>query len=227
MALLEPDVRLPRSWPEHVRAATLHALALGHFVATHVRGWCLDSRIARVRLAAERDLALSKLAVAQETARILASRIEHVPAPRRPHYPPSSRLAILTLRAGSGWTVAETARRFLVSEQTITNWMHRLDDDGEEGLVRMPEPVSRFPDFVRHIVQALGTTFPLLGKVRIAQLLARAGLRLSGATVARMKKGERAGPAEPPSVVGAGAGVIRPRRAVPSLRLCSSEFDPA
>src|SRR5262245_60970655 len=112
MRVRAPDVPLPRGWPNHARAATIHALALAHFIATHVRGWCLDSRIARVRLAAARDLALSKLASLEEEARILRSRLEHVGPQRRPHYPPTSRLAILALRAARGWTIAETARRF-------------------------------------------------------------------------------------------------------------------
>jgi hypothetical protein len=38
------DVPLPRAWPEHGRSAAIHALALAHFVATHVRGWCLEAR---------------------------------------------------------------------------------------------------------------------------------------------------------------------------------------
>src|SRR5688572_25608215 len=109
MPSIARDVPLPRAWCEHARAATLQALALAHFVATHVRGWCLDSRIARVRLVAERDIALSQLAAIEEEARILRSRVEHVAAQRRPHYPPTSRLAILVLRAARGWTIAETA----------------------------------------------------------------------------------------------------------------------
>ena len=188
MPLLARNVPLPRAWCEHTRAATLQAVALAHFVATHVRGWCVDSRIARVRLVAERDIALSKVAALEEEARLLRTRLEHVAAPRRPHYPPTSRLAILVLRAARGWTLAETARRFLISEQTVTNWMHRLDEEGVAALVRMPEPVSRFPDFVRHIVGALGRTFPTFGKVRLAQLLARAGLHLAATTVARLRK---------------------------------------
>jgi transposase-like protein len=163
-------------------------MALAHVVATHVRGWCLDNRLARVRLAAERDIALSKAALFEEEARILRARLEHVLPQRRPHYPPTARLAILALRAARGWPIAETARRFLLSEQTLANWMRRLDEHGEQALVRTPEPVRRFPDFVRHIVGALGRSFPALGKVRIAQMLARAGLHLSATTVARMRR---------------------------------------
>src|SRR5262245_32893935 len=90
-------IPLPRAWPEHARGAAIQALAMAHFIATHVRGWCVDSRIARVRLAAERDVAISKAVALEEEARILRSRLEHVQPQRRPHYPPTSRLAILVL----------------------------------------------------------------------------------------------------------------------------------
>src|SRR5215207_3851699 len=93
------DVRLPRGWPSHAKSAVVQALALAHFVMVHVRGWCLDSRIARVRLVAERDIAVCKVVSLEEEARILRSRLAHVDAQRRPHYPPTSRLAILALRA--------------------------------------------------------------------------------------------------------------------------------
>ena len=163
------EVPLPRGWSEHAKSAVLQALGLAHFVLTHVRGWCLDRRIARVRLAASRVIALSKVAAREEEARILRSRLEHVEAQRRPHYPPTSRLAILVLRAARGWTIAETARRFQVSVQTLQNWMHPLDEKGEAALIRMPEPVNRFPDFVAQMVAMLGRSFPSLGKVRMAE----------------------------------------------------------
>jgi hypothetical protein len=38
--------------------------------------------------------------------------------------------------------------------------------------------VNKFPNFVRHIVQRLKVLCPSLGKVKIAQMLARAGLHL-------------------------------------------------
>ena len=50
-------------------------------------------------------------------------------------------------------------------------------------LVQLRESVSKFPDFVRYIVQRLRTLCPALGKVTLAQILALAGLHLSIATV--------------------------------------------
>jgi hypothetical protein len=49
----EPKIGLPEDWPRVARSAIVHALALAHFVVTHVRGWCADSPLRRVRLAAD------------------------------------------------------------------------------------------------------------------------------------------------------------------------------
>ena len=73
-----------------------------------------------------------------------------------------------------------------------------MDEKGAGALIQVASPVNRFPDFVEHLVQRLKLSFPAMGKVRIAQLLARAGLQLAATTVGRRVK--RA-PAVPPSPV--------------------------
>jgi transposase InsO family protein len=118
--------------------------------------------------------------------RLKDSRMSRIPAQRRPHYLPTERLAILELRAARGWSQAQTAGRMLVTPVTVASWMGRLDEEGPDALVRMREPVNRFPDFVAYLVRRLKTLCPTMGKVRIAQVLARAGLHLGSTTVARM-----------------------------------------
>ena len=46
--------------------------------------------------------------------------------------------------------------------------------------------MNRFPDFVGDLVRLLKTTCPTMGKARIANTLARAGLHLGVTTVGRM-----------------------------------------
>jgi putative transposase len=90
---------------------------------------------------------------------------------------------------------------FFISEITIGNWLKRLDEPGC-GLVALREPVNRFPEYVRQVVQQLKCVCPTMGKVRIAQLLARAGLQLSPSTVRRFLRqsmGPKRGPTEGPS----------------------------
>lgn len=82
-----------------------------------------------------------------------------------------------------GWSASQTAERFLVTEETIDSWMRMLDANGEAGMVRMREPVNKFPEFVAYLVRTLKRLCPTLGKARIARMLARAGLHLSTSTV--------------------------------------------
>jgi len=37
--------------------------------------------------------------------------------------------------------------------------MKRLDEEGADALVQLREPVNRFPDFVRYVVQRLRTLY--------------------------------------------------------------------
>ena len=110
------------------------------------------------------------------------------------------RMAILQLRAMRGWSKAETSRHFLVSDDTIREWLRRADDDA---LVQTQSPVNRFPDFVRYAVQQIKLFCPTLGKVKIADKLARAGIHIGKTTVERILK-ER--PAEPPNPTDDNAG---------------------
>src|SRR3989442_1420672 len=53
--------------------------------------------------------------------------------------------------------------------------------------VRLPQPVNKFPEFIGYLVKRLRILCPTLGKVKIAQILARAGLHLGPTTVRRMQ----------------------------------------
>lgn len=77
-------------------------------------------------------------------------------------------MRILKLRAARGWSTQQVADRFILTEETIASWMKRLDQEGETGLVRLEEPVNKFPDHVGHLVRWLRTTCPAIGKQRIA-----------------------------------------------------------
>jgi transposase InsO family protein len=68
--------------------------------------------------------------------------------------------------------------------------MKRVDEDGPSALVQTREPVNRFPSFVRYLVRRLKVLCPTLGKKRLSEMLARAGLHLGVTTVGRMLKEE-------------------------------------
>jgi len=107
-------------------------------------------------------------------------------------------MAILELKAARAWSLAQTAKAFLVKPATIASWLKRIDEESDDALLQLQEPVNKFPDFVRYIVQRLKTLCPSLGKRKIAQILARAGLHLGSTTVQRMVKDKRTSPPTDP-----------------------------
>lgn len=187
------DLPLPlfRSWPRRVRSAVVQVISLAGASMAATRGWASDSMNPSLRRRAEVDRLQQETRLLREEIRIKDLRMQHLEPQKRPHYPPTERLAILELRAARSWSLAQTARTFLVTPLTIASWMARLDEEGENALVRLPEPVNRFPDFVGYLVKRLKALCPKMGKVKIAQILARAGLHLSPTTVRRMMRDAR------------------------------------
>ena len=181
-----PRIPLPKQWPSRVRSGVLHAISLAHFSLTFTRSVAANSWNARIRLKQENDRLQQDLALLREEMRIKDARLLRIPAQRRPHYPPTERLAILELRAARGWSRSQTARHLLVTTATVSSWMGRLDEDGPRALVQTRDPVNRFPDFVAYIVRRLKVLCPSMGKTKIAQILCRAGLHLGSTTVQRM-----------------------------------------
>jgi transposase InsO family protein len=164
----------------------VHAISLAHASLTITRGCVANSWNARIRLNEENDRLRQETRLLMEELRIKDARMEVLPPQRRPHYPPTERLAILELRAARGWSMTQSAARFLVTPATVAAWMGRLDEQGADALVRLPEPVNRFPDYVGYIVKRLKVLCPAMGRVRISRILARAGLHLGPTTVRRM-----------------------------------------
>jgi putative transposase len=134
------------------------------------------------------------VALLREELRLVGSRMACIDPHRRPQYPPMERMAIMELRAMRGWNKAETARRFYVSDDTVRAWLRRADDDS---LLQTASPVNRFPDFVRYAVQQIKLFCPSLGKVKIAETLARAGVHIGKTTVGRILKEKPAVAPEP------------------------------
>jgi putative transposase len=164
----------------------LHVISLAQFALAYTRGWAVNSPIVRVRLKAENDRLKQEIALLKEEIRIKDVRMERIDPPKRPHYAPTERMSILKLRAARCWSGQRTADVFQVSAATIASWMKRLDEQGSNALLQIREPVNKFPDFVRYAVQRLKTLCPTLGKVKMAEILCRAGLHLGTTTVGRI-----------------------------------------
>ena len=180
------SVALPIGWPKRVRSAVIHAMSLASATLTATRGWAADHVSSRVRLRSEIERLRQEVSLLQEEIRLKDGRTIRVPGHERPHFQPIERLAILELRAVRGWSVRQTAARFLLSPATVSSWVRRLDERGPSALVQSSAPLNKFPDFVAHIVQRLRLLCPSLGYVKIAHFLCRAGLHLGKSTVRRM-----------------------------------------
>jgi putative transposase len=161
-------------------------MSLAQYALAYTRSWAVNSPVARVRLKAENCQLRQQVALLTEEIRIKDARMSRIAPQRRPHYVPIERMSILELRAARGWNTQQTAAAFWVTAATVTSWMRRLDEDGPDALVQIHEPINRFPDFVRYAVQRLKALCPTLGKVKIAEILCRAGLHLGASTVGRM-----------------------------------------
>ncbi len=180
--------QLPRGWPGRVKSAMLHVISLAQFAMNYTRSWAANCQVARVRLKAESDQLRQQVALLTEEIRIKDARMKRVAAPNRPHCTPTERMAILGLRAARAWSTQQAGDAFLVTAATVASWMRRLDEQGADALVQIREPVNKFPEFVRYAVQRLKTLCPALGKVKIAEILCRAGLHLGATTVGRILK---------------------------------------
>jgi putative transposase len=86
--------------------------------------------------------------------------------------------------------------------------MARINEEGPNALLRLQQPVNKFPDLVRYIVQRLKVVCPRLGKAKIADMLCRAGLHLAPTTVGRMLRETPLSP-EPIAAALAAAPIVR------------------
>jgi predicted RNA polymerase sigma factor len=131
MAVTLPTIRLPQHWPNSVKSALVCAVAFAQAAIVETRSWCADSPVERVRLSADNERLKAEIALLREELRIKDARLARIHAAKRPHYPPTERLAILALKAARNWSNAQTARAFLLTDATIANWLHRVDEQGE------------------------------------------------------------------------------------------------
>ncbi len=187
MAKNAPRIPLPEDWPANVKAGIIHVISLAQVALTAARARAKKRGVV-ARLRAKVEEQAGEISLLKEELELKDLRMGRVKPRRRPHYRGTERLRILELKAARGWSKAQAADRFFLGPVTIAEWTRRVDAEGKGELLETPEPINRFPDFVRHIVIRLKVLCPTMGKKRIAQTLARAGLVLGVSTVGRMLK---------------------------------------
>ncbi len=158
--------RGPSGWKKRVQRVLLNVISLGRVCASALEAEDTETAKGRRRnavAALHRDNELLR-----QELRLKDARMEGVPARRRPHYSPVERMEILELKAARGWSTAEAARRFHVSEATVTSWLRRSGDSGNDGLLQVREPVNKFPDLIRAAVRRLKMHLPVVRSRRVA-----------------------------------------------------------
>ncbi|MEX0677396.1 MAG: helix-turn-helix domain-containing protein [Pirellulales bacterium] len=138
---------LPAGLRGFVKSAVL-TISLAHYTTVAARGQAADLCDARRRCTRTGERRDQELPLLREEIRIKDARMPQIPALRRPRYRPTERLAILELKATHGWSLMQTASRFLVTPATISAWQRRIDKDGPDALLALPRPVNKFPQFV-------------------------------------------------------------------------------
>ena len=137
--------------------------------------------------------------IAWEITGLLQERFGKVPERSRPHYNASQRFRILELRKTLGWNLIQTARNFLVCENTVSSWEKSQDPAAKTvGLAAPKTPIRRFDDGVRHLVQRM-TSLGFGGNVLVAKHLLAAGWKICEKTVRNIKREKRAAPALVPN----------------------------
>ena len=164
----------------------LNVVALARLAISDVRGAMALSPFERVRLRTDAQRLQDHVAMLEEQMRIKDARMARIEPRKRPHYTPQERLQILLLRSANGWSLARTAREFLVCQETIKHWMEALKDGKQGPLLPRLAPVNRFPDYVRNVIVMLKATQPSMSCQRIADSLCRIALHISDRTVRRM-----------------------------------------
>ena len=178
-----PEIPLPKGWSDLTLQAVLHIISLARIIILNSVNWPDGPECDTLRLRAENDRLKSEIALLQLEVQIKDARFARTEPKKRPHYLSHERLEILLIQATRGLTNTQIARRFQVTLQTIRNWIQ--GKDREETIVQVAEKPTRYPDFVRYIVQQLKVCCPMLDRFKIADLLARAGLHLSASAVKR------------------------------------------
>jgi len=154
---------------------------------------------------AERMLVQVELEKVRAISEIQRARLQRFPARQRKHYSPEERFQILVLMHTYGLSLADTSRLFLVDSQTISRWQREALADPEADaigtLVMARPPLRGYDDVVKRLVQMLDS-FEVGGSAKIAQMLARAGLKIGRETVRRYRKAPRMlRPAESPKAI--------------------------
>ena len=180
----------PELNPDALRALIKATRLLGLACGTQLAQYRNSDEPLQIAFADVRRLAILTRCY-EAVSRILSERWQKIPERRRPHYTPHLRFQILELKSLLDLSQKETAQLFAISRNTVARWEQEVAAHPEQetvgSLVRPQPPVRRYADVVRHLVHTMRLN-GFGGCKQIAQMLGRAGWKISKRSVGRMFK---------------------------------------
>jgi len=150
---------------------------------------------------AEHCQAEMKCAELREVLDIVRGRILRMPPAQRKRYTPEERYRIVIFIRTYGLSHQEAAETFMVDAGTIGRWireaMREPDRTTAGSLLKATPPVRGLDDVTKQLV-ALLDSMAVGGSKRIAQMLVRAGRKISTETVRRYRTNATPPPAPAP-----------------------------
>ncbi len=113
-------------------------------------------------LTAERDDAIWRAALAERQLEILRGRLLNMNPHARTEYLPGDKLAILEIMWLYGWSIVETAKRFVLHRNTISSWLGRFRGEADPDAFFGRPPWNKIGESVRwlvHEMRSLGVEF--------------------------------------------------------------------
>lgn len=121
----------------------------------------------------------------------LRSRLERIRPRERSHYTPEERYKILVFMKTHLLSIQETAKRFLVTAETIARWLKEAIKDPDRttigSLLKAVPPLQSYGAVFRNLVHMMDQ-MGFGGADQIVRTLMRAGIKLGVETVRRWRK---------------------------------------
>ncbi|MBI3271732.1 MAG: DDE-type integrase/transposase/recombinase [Planctomycetes bacterium] len=146
---------------------------------------------------------------------LLRGRILRMESTTRPRYARWERLRILWHRARHGLSMRETARLFVIRVSTLQAWLRSLASVPPSGAAPAKGPRG-LAAVVGHLARLLRWENPAWGSRRIAQVMARLGIKVSRSSVQRQVRRKPQPPT--PSAPRKKSGKSLPRRKARAVR---------
>ena len=141
-----------------------------------------------LRMMIQRDHAVTDASLSDREMAVLRGSREGMKPKSRPAYSGAQRLEILQIMRLRGWTIAETAARFVLHANTVSTWLRAMEKEGAAAKLFTAPVWNRIHDAVRWTVQEIRRICPEaeIGTRTIAAMIVRASIEIGRSSVQRI-----------------------------------------